>query len=193
MQLKMSFLDLGIDTDILVSPEHYNFIINILSNLFNSINISLKQLYKASCDGDNINAFHKKCDGIKNTLILIVTDDKRKFGGFTSNEWDKSNKYKFDDKAFLFSLDLFEVYSVLDEYKNKAIYCRENFYAPIFGNDLFIFDGFFTSKLNKTEEKFFDYSNSTNPEEEFKLSGQKYFTITEMEVYKVNFEEGNEG
>ena len=189
MQLKMSFLDLGLDTDILESPDHYNFIITIFQNLFGNItNLSFEQLYKASCDGDNINAFHKKCDGIKNTLILIITDDyKRKFGGFTSKEWDKSNKYKFDDKAFLFSLDLLEFYPILDKFRNKAINCRENFYAPIFGNDLFIFDGFFTSKLNKTEEKYFDYSGSKNVEEEYKLTGQKYFTVTEMEVYKVNF------
>ena len=189
MQLKMSFLDLGLDTDILESPDHYNFILSIFSVLFsNVINISFEQLYKASCDGDNINAFHSKCDGVKNTLILIITDDdKRKFGGFTSKEWDKSNKYKYDDKAFLFSLDLLEFYPILDKYRNKAINCRENFYAPIFGNDLFIFDGFFTSKLNKTEEKFFDYSNSKMVKEEYKLSGQKYFTVTEMEVYKVNF------
>ena len=193
MQLKMSFLDLGLDTDILESPDHYNFIISIFQNLFGNItNLSFEQLYKASCDGDNINAFHKKCDGIKNTLILIITDDyKRKFGGFTSKEWDKSNKYKFDDKAFLFSLDLLEFYPILDKFRNKAINCRENFYAPIFGNDLFIFDGFFTSKLNKTEEKYFDYSGSKNIEEEYKLTGQKYFTVTEMEVYKVNFFDDN--
>ena len=189
MQLKMSFLDLGLDTDILESPDHYNFILSIFSVLFsNVINISFEQLYKASCDGDNIKAFHNKCDGVKNTLILIITDDdKRKFGGFTTKEWDKSNKYKYDDKAFLFSLDLLEFYPILDKYRNKAINCRENFYAPIFGNDLFIFDGFFTSKLNKTEEKYFDYSNSKMVKEEYKLSGQKYFTVTEMEVYKVNF------
>ena len=193
MQLKMSFLDLGLDTDILESPDHYNFIITIFQNLFcNITNLSFEQLYKASCDGDNINAFHKKCDGIKNTLILIITDDyKRKFGGFTSKEWDKSNKYKFDDKAFLFSLDLLEFYPILDKFRNKAINCRENFYAPIFGNDLFIFDGFFTSKLNKTEEKYFDYSGSKNIEEEYKLTGQKYFTVTEMEVYKINFFDDN--
>ena len=186
MQLKMSFLDFGIDTDILESADDYSFIVNILSNLFNTTNITFEQIYKASCFGDNTNAFHNKCDNIKNTLMLIITDDKRRFGGFTSVEWDKSNKYKFDDKAFLFSLDSFEVYYILDKYKDKAINCRENFYAPIFGNDLFIFDGFFSSKLNKTEEKYFDYSKSKMINEEFKLSGQKYFTITEMEVYKIN-------
>ena len=187
MQLKMSFLDFGIDTDILESADDYSFIVNILSNLFNTTNIIFEQIYKASCFGDNTNAFHSKCDNIKNTLMLIITDDKRRFGGFTSVEWDKSNKYKFDDKAFLFSLDSFEVYYILDKYKDKAINCRENFYAPIFGDDLFIFDGFFSSKLNKTEEKYFDYSKSKMINEEFKLSGQKYFTITEMEVYKINF------
>ena len=187
MQLKMSFLDFGIDTDILESADDYSFIVNILSNLFNSTNITFEQIYKASCFGDNTNAFHNKCDNIKNTLMLIITDDKRRFGGFTSVEWDKSNKYKYDDKAFLFSLDSFEVYYILDKYKDKAINCRENFYAPIFGDDLFIFDGFFSSKLNKTEEKYFDYSKSKMINEEFKLSGQKYFTITEMEVYKIHF------
>ena len=187
MQLKMSFLDYGLDTDILESPDDYSFIVNILSNSFNTTNISFEQIFKASCFGDNTEAFHNKCDDIKNTLILIITDDKRRFGGFTSVEWDKSNRYKFDDKAFLFSLDSFEVYYILDKYKDKAINCRENFYAPIFGNDLFIFDGFFSSKLNKTEEKYFDYSKSKMINEEFKLSGQKYFTITEMEVYKINF------
>ena len=187
MQLKMSFLDFGIDTDILESADDYSFIVNILSNLFNTTNITFEQIYKASCFGDNTNAFHSKCDNIKNTLMLIITDDKRRFGGFTSVEWDKSNKYKYDDKAFLFSLDSFEVYYILDKYKDKAINCRENFYAPIFGDDLFIFDGFFSSKLNKTEEKYFDYSKSKMINEEFKLSGQKYFTITEMEVYKIHF------
>ena len=187
MQLKMSFLDFGIDTDILESADDYSFIVNILSNLFNTTNITFEQIYKTSCFGDNTNAFHSKCDNIKNTLMLIITDDKRRFGGFTSVEWDKSNKYKYDDKAFLFSLDSFEVYYILDKYKDKAINCRENFYAPIFGNDLFIFDGFFSSKLNKTEEKYFDYSKSKMINEEFKLSGQKYFTITEMEVYKIHF------
>ena len=185
MQLKMSFLDYGLDTDILESPDDYSFIVNILSNSFNTTNISFEQIYKASCFGDNTEAFHNKCDDIQNTLILIITDDKRRFGGFTSVEWDKSNRYKFDDKAFLFSLDFGEVYYILDEYKDKAINCRESFYAPIFGNDLFIFDGFFSSKLNKAEEKYFDYSKSQMANEKFKLSGQKYFTITEMEVYKI--------
>ena len=187
LQLKMSFLNLGIDTNILDAPNQYNFILSNLCNLYNKNNISLKQIFKASCNGDNIHAFHKYCDNIKHTLILILTDDKRKFGGYTSAIWDMSNKYKFDDKVFLFSLDTYEIFFILDKYKNKAINCRDNFYAPIFGEDLFIFDGFFSSKLNRTEEKLFDYTQSKNPKEKYKLAGQRNFTVSEMEVYKINF------
>ena len=187
LQLKMSFLNLGIDTNILDTPNQYNFILSNLCNLYNKNNISLKQIFKASCNGDNIHAFHKYCDNIKHTLILILTDDKRKFGGYTSAIWDMSNKYKFDDKVFLFSLDTYEIFFILDKYKNKAINCRDNFYAPIFGEDLFIFDGFFSSKLNRTEEKLFDYTQSKNPKEKYKLAGQRNFTVSEMEVYNVIF------
>ena len=187
LQLKMSFLNLGIDTNILDAPNQYNFILSNLCNLYNKNNISLKQIFKASCNGDNIHAFHKYCDNIKHTLILILTDDKRKFGGYTSAIWDMSNKYKFDDKVFLFSLDTYEIFFILDKYKNKAINCRDNFYAPIFGDDLFIFDGFFSSKLNRTEEKLFDYTQSKNPKEKYKLAGQRNFTVSEMEVYNVIF------
>ncbi len=100
--------------------------------------------------------------------------------------WDKSNKNKIDEKAFLFSLDNLEIYPILDKYKDKAINCRKNFYAPYFGEDLLIFDGFFSNQFNKTEEKYYNYGESAL-NEEYKLSGQKYFTVSEMEVYKVNF------
>lgn len=187
MRLKMAFMDIGIDTDILDSPEQYYFIINTLSQKLNKKNISLEQIFKASSNGDDIYSFHQWCDNIPNTLIIISTDEnKRKFGGFTSKVWDQSNKNKIDEKAFLFSLDNLEIYPILDKYKDKAINCRKNFYAPYFGEDLLIFDGFFSNQFNKTEEKYYNYGESAL-NEEYKLSGQKYFTVSEMEVYKVNF------
>ena len=186
MTIKMEFLDMGIDTDILISEKEYNFITKNIARKLKQNITNLNQIYKASCNGDNINAFHLNCKNIPNTLILIITDEKRRFGGFTQAEWDNSNKYKYDDKAFLFSLDNYEIYPILDKYKDKAINCREDFYAPIFGEDLYLFDGFFSSQLNKTNEKYYNYSKS-KIEDEYKLSGQEYFTVTEMEVYQVIF------
>ena len=186
MKIKMSFLDMGIDTDILMSSDDYHFLIRGVSKILKKKISKLNQIYKASCNGDNINAFHENCKNVPNTLILIITDEKMRFGGFTQAIWDSSNKYKFDDKAFLFSLDNKEIYPILDKYKDKAINCREDFYAPIFGEDIYLFDGFFSSQLNKTNEKYYNYSKSKimNP---YKLSGQEYFTVTEMEIYQVIF------
>ena len=186
MKNKMAFLDMGIDTDILNDQKEYIFIIKNISKIFKKKVLNFNQIYKASCNGDNINAFHKYCKNIPNTLILIITDEKRRFGGFTQAEWDDMNRNKFDDKAFLFSLDNFEIYPILDKYKDKAINCREDFYAPIFGEDLYLFDGFFSSQLNKTNEKYYNYSKS-KIDNEYKLNGQEYFTVTEMEVYQVIF------
>ena len=186
MKIKMSFLDMGIDTDILMSEDDYNFLIKNTSKMLRKKILNLNQIYKASCNGDNINAFHENCKNVPNTLIIIITDEKIRFGGFTQAIWDSSNKYKFDDKAFLFSLDNKEIYPILDKYKEKAINCREDFYAPIFGEDLYLFDGFFSSQLNKTNEKYYDYSKS-KVMNQYKLSGQEYFTVTEMEIYQVIF------
>ena len=190
MTMKMSFLEMGIDTDIFYSDDEYNFLTKNIAKILKKEVSKFNQIYKASCNGDNIIAFHKYCKNIPNTLILIITDEKKRFGGFTQAEWDESNKYKYDDKAFLFSIDNSEIYPILDKYKNKAINCREDFYAPIFGEDLFLFDGFFSSQLNKTNEKYYNYSRS-EIDEEYKLSGQEYFTVTEMEVYQVIFQSKN--
>ena len=136
-------LDMGIDTDILNDQKEYIFIIKNISKISKKKVLNLNQIYKASCNGDNINAFHKYCKNIPNTLILIITMKKEDLG-FTQAEWDDMNRNKFDDKAFLFSLDNLEIYPIVDKYKDKAINCREDFYAPIFGEDLYLFDGFFS-------------------------------------------------
>ena len=105
MKNKMAFLYMGIDTDILNDQKEYIFIIKNISKISKKKVLNLNQIYKASCNGDNINAFHKYFKNIPNTLILIITDEKRRFEGFTQAEWDDINRNKFDDKAFLFSLD----------------------------------------------------------------------------------------
>ena len=90
----------------------------------------LKKLYQATIDGGECSIFHKKCDNIPNTLTIIKSAGYRRFGGFTSVEWDTSGKFKDDKNSFLFSLDRMRIYN----YKNngKAIYCHKD-YGPTFG------------------------------------------------------------
>ena len=90
----------------------------------------LKKIYQATIDGGECSIFHKKCDNIPNTLTVIKSAGYRRFGGFTTAEWDTSGKFKDDKNSFLFSLDRLRIYS----YKNngKAIYCHKDF-GPTFG------------------------------------------------------------
>ena len=92
--------------------------------------IGLKKIYQATIDGGECSIFHKKCDNIPNTLTVIKSAGYRRFGGFTTAEWDTSGKFKDDKNSFLFSLDKKKIYS----YKNngKAIYCHKDF-GPTFG------------------------------------------------------------
>ena len=78
----------------------------------------LKKLYQATIDGEDASYFHKICDNIPNTLILIKSEGNRRFGRFTSEYWESSIKTKYDKNAFLFSFD-----------KNKIYKCKKDNYS----------------------------------------------------------------
>ena len=90
----------------------------------------IKKLYQATKDGEDASFFHKKCDNIPNTLILIKSAGNRCFGGFTSECWESAIKCKNDKNAFLFSLDKKKIYpSKNDTYS----ICCSTVNGPCFG------------------------------------------------------------
>ena len=52
----------------------------------------LKLLYRGSDHGFRADAFHNRCDGFKKVIVIIRSDMKNIFGGFTSK-----GDYKNDD------------------------------------------------------------------------------------------------
>ena len=90
----------------------------------------LKKLYQATIDGEDSSNFHKKCDNIPNTLILIKSAENRRFGGFTSECWESSIKTKYDKNAFLFSLDKKKIYKCK---KDNYSICCYSVNGPCFG------------------------------------------------------------
>jgi len=151
----------------------------------------LKKLYQATIDGGDCSIFHKKCDNIPNTLTIIKSAGYRRFGGFTTVEWDTSGKFKDDKNTFLFSLDKKKIYS----YKNngKAIYCHKDF-GPTFGAGytIKIAGNPLNEKKLYTYEFFpdgcsynFDYDNSALSESGKGNSSCIY--AMEYEVYEVVF------
>ena len=59
-------------------------------------------------------------------VLMKIKQTGRRFGGFTSVSWDSPSNtgHKYDEYAFLFSLDLKTHYPVIN--KNYAIFCGDN-------------------------------------------------------------------
>ena len=101
-----TFLE-NMDTKIITKKEDLELIEKEYKNndqLLLNKSFKPKLLYRASRDGDSAQNFHSKCDNIKDTIILVQTNEGLIFGGYTNQTWNKGG-YKKDDKAFCFSFD----------------------------------------------------------------------------------------
>ena len=140
---------------VIMQKDEFDFIKSEINNKLNKKIKEIKKLYQATVDGGEPVNFHLKCDNIPNTLVLIKSSGNRRFGGFTSVNWESSsnNIWKDDKNAFLFSLDKKKIYS----YKNdgKAILCYKN-QGPCFGygHDIGIEGNPLKKKLLYTYENF---------------------------------------
>lgn len=95
--------------------------------------VQLNLIFKKSRDGDTSEDFHKYCDNIKKTLILIETKEGRKFGGFTYNYWNNSSSqvWNGNKEDFVFSLDLNKKYNNMHINGCSTLGYKDN--GPIFG------------------------------------------------------------
>ena len=145
----------------------------------NKYNIIFNLLYKASEDKDKSSIFHRKCDQAQTTLVLIETKKGVRFGGFTKRTWRGVSTEKFDNDAFLFSLDKRQIYNLI---KGKnAIGCYSDF-GPIFSGGFKIFDDFFKNGGCIFVDKEKNYKLSQNNE---LTGGEEKFEINEIEVYEI--------
>ena len=155
--------------------------LELLTRKINKSNrkITLYLIYKATADSDKAEAFHKKCDRAKSTLVLVETDKGKRFGGYTSRSWGGECIDKKDDEAFIFSLDKMMTYDIISG--EDAIGCYPKF-GPIFmGCQIRIYDDAFI-KGGTTFEKGLNY----NTLEDFELTGgDREFNVREIEVYEV--------
>ena len=53
----------------------------------NNRKITLNLLYKATIDSDKAEIFHRKCDFAKSTLVLVKSQNGKRFGGYTTCNW----------------------------------------------------------------------------------------------------------
>ena len=161
-----------------------NTIINWIKKKLKKDHIKFELEFRMSENGTKSVDFHKICDDIGPTLILIKTTKNKIFGGFTNLNWKSRNYDSYDElnQTFIFSLDLMKKYDMIDYSKKKAITCKAA--GPIFGDWDFGLD--YNLKNGST------YANSSCnflSNENLELTGgegdSENFQTEEFEVYKV--------
>ena len=168
----------------------------ILSWINTSKPLKLNLIYKATRDGDSPKNFHKKVDGKKNTVTVILTDKGYRCGGFITKEWNTSGEFnKNDVNSFLFSLERRENYLVnLDECTN---YNDAN-YGPTFGKGSDLVVGENATHFLKSDKNWSKFPNIsgdnsyiiTNMNNKGILTGgYENFLVREIETYEVIFNE----
>ena len=177
-----------IDSKILTKKEEIDFISNRIKEMkyFNNKNIFYELVFRATKDGGNSTAFHKKCDGISKTITIIKTIKGLKFGGYIDKEWNNKSGWIGDDEnCFIFSLDLKKIYNPI---KGK----RQYFFSPIHGPNFSEFgleeNLFEKSSLNiqikEDANAYFSYFTS-----DYEINGgENEFKAEEIEVFKINIE-----
>jgi hypothetical protein len=155
--------------------------LEMITRKINKMNkkITLNLLYKATVDSDSAAAFHEKCDEAKSSLVLVETQEGKRFGGFTTCSWEGDCIEKKDPDAFVFSLDKMLCY---DNIKGEdAIGCYPKF-GPIFmGCQIRIYNDSFTNG-GTTYERGLNYQT----EEDYELNGgEREFKVKDIEVYEV--------
>ena len=175
-----------VNKSVIMKEDEFNFINSAIKERFGRETKELIKLYQATIDGGDLTNFHRCCDNIPNTLVLIRSAGNRRFGGFTTAKWSSQTnaEYKEAPGSFLFSLDKQKIYS----HKNngRAIYVFNTF-GPSFGNDIYISGNFLKEKRLYTKEInpsncYYNYDGDKNALSE---SGDKYIYALEYEVFYV--------
>ena len=165
-----------------------NEIFNVTQRIQGYLNKKIKYnlIYFARADGDKASTFHRKCDKVRRSLVLIMDTNGNRFGGFTMRDWGGNCIQKKDEKAFIFSLDKNKIYGVLPD--QVAIGCYPNFGPIFFGCQIRVYDNFFT-KGGSTYLKGLNYAT----EEDYELTnGNQAYGIKELEVYEVRENKENQ-
>ena len=174
-------------SSILLDKE-YNMIKAAIKDRLKKEVKEIKKLYQAAIDGDGPINFHSRCDNIPNTLTFIKSAGNRRFGGFTTQTWDSSDKYKDDKNAFLFSLDKQKIYPCKNKF--NAIFCRKDG-GPNFGysNDIYIGKNPIQSKKLYTYESHSNCSYNYNGDKNALSEDGKASCIyaIDYEVFQVIF------
>ena len=181
--INYKILKVSIDSRIMERDE-FDMIYPEIKKRMNKEIKEIKKLYQATVDGGESSIFHKKCDGVSNTLVLYKSAGNRRFGGFTSLCWRSEGKKILDNNCFLFSLDKKKIYPPKKDYNYCFYYFDSD--GPSFGiNTLYCIEiygnAIMKKNLRTNENKFKEFFDN----EENALSEDGSFSGIEAKEYEV--------
>ena len=147
--------------------------------------IKFNMLFSSDKDGDGSSTFHYYCDGVFPTVVVVLDNNGKKFGGYSTQNWCQSaigGNYARAPGSFIFNLSNNQKYELIDQTNVNAIY-RDNSYGPTFGggHDLYIRDQCKSNNCGCSKSSY-DTGNTNL------LGGNSNFRVTSYEVYQVIFE-----
>ena len=139
--------------------------------------VSLYRIFSLSVDGSALKSFYKKCEGIKNSILVIKDDEGNVFGAYASNVFYPSSTFCGSPDSFLFTFykeDKIHVYKAT-EVNDNYMYCDNE--QVCFGNT----DDYFSLSL---KNNLLDgYSNTTTTYQNKPLNNKGKFVIVKLEVW----------
>ena len=157
-------------------------------------------IYSSDIHGKQVKTFHKLCDGIENTFILVDTESSSdgflgkfnkkitKLGGFTKLKWSSDYGYVHGDGSeFIFSLTKKRMFKN-NKNPEYAIFNNSN-YFPTFGAGDLVLDKecFSTNKSFSSLQSSYGNGELLDEDREKYLAGNKNFNVLKIEVFKINF------
>ncbi len=168
-------------SDIINTNEELNFIREIVKGN------KIEMVYKSSINGDNSTYFYDITRNYSSYLILILSKSGRKFGAYTSLNFEGKKigvsdieYYKIDNKAFLFSLTDEKTFHVK---KDKfALICTDDNLINFGENDLVISNNF----LTQISYSDFPINFEGNEKDFKKFIGNDTFEVKEFELFHIS-------
>ena len=139
--------------------------------------VSLNRLFSLSVDGSALKSLYKKCEGIKNSIIVVKDDEGNVFGGYASDVFYPSSTFCGTPDSFLFTFYKGEKIIVYKstEVNDHYMYCDNE--QICFGNTD---DDFSLSLRNNLLD---GYSKKTSTYDNKPLNDKEKFVIVKLEVW----------
>ena len=138
---------------------------------------SLNKIFSISTDGTALKSLYKKCEGIKNSILVIKDKDQNIFGAFASDIIYPSFTFTGTPDSFLFTFykeEKIHIYKAT-EINDNYMYCDNE--QICFGSDG---EQFSLSLKNNLLDGF---TKTTDTYKNKPLNGSDKFTIAKLEIW----------